>query len=190
MRVSNLLIVLLALAAAPACAAPNAQTGEKAAAQAASAERSRLEALLRGYHGLPERSRFEEAAAEPAKILRVIAADAMAGPMRAAALEALKWWPDDRTFALYTAAIAADQPDGVRHKALRYLVVFGDRALPPLVSALQDPDVQIRRTAATALFDVPGEAAGKALGDAARGESDPTLRATLEDFAARRSSVR
>lgn len=188
MRALTVMTALLALTAAPACAAPNAQTGAATAGQ--KADRGRIEALLRGYHGLPERSRFEAAAADPAATLREIAADTYAGPMRTAALEALKWWPDDATFALYIGAIGAENAAGVRHKALRYLPVFGDRAIPVLSGQTSDPDVQIRRTAATALFDVPGEAAGRALREAALKESDPALRAEIEAFVARRASVR
>lgn len=186
-----LLTLAVALLAAPACAAPNAQTGDQTAAQKASAERTQIEALLRGYHGLPEKARFDAAAEDPAKILRVIAADTLAGPMRTAALEALKWWPDDRTFALYEQALGAQNTAGVRHKALRYLVVFGDRAVPLLAdTAANDPSVQIRRTAITALFELPGQRAGKALADAAEKESDPALKAETDGLIQKRSSIR
>ncbi len=191
MRHPTLLTLLLTLAAAPACAGPsNPQTDTRTAAQTADAERAQIEALLRGYHGLPEKARFEAAATDPAKILRVIAADAQAGPMRTAALEALKWWPDARTFAVYESALGAENPAGVRHKVLRYVVVHGDRAVPLLAAALNEPSVQIRRTAAIALFEVPGPKATKALSEAADKEADPTLAAELRAQVARRNSVR
>jgi len=185
-----LMTLLLALCAAPACASPTAQTDSRTAAQQLATERAQIEALLRGYHGLPERARFEAAAEEPAKILRAIGADAAAGPMQTAALEALKWWPDDRTFALYGQTVAAGNRDGVRHRVLRYLVVFGERAVPLLGAGLTDPSVQIRRTAATALFEVPGRKADKVMAEAAVNESDPALRAELEAYASRRGSIR
>lgn len=190
MRRPILMTLLLAMAAAPACATPNTPTGSQTAAQKASAERAEVEALLRGYHGLPERARFEAAAVDPAKVLRAVAADPYAGPMRTAALEALKWWPDAQTLALYTEALRADQPAGVRHKVLRYVVVFGEAAVPLLADALRDGDVQIRRTAATALFELPGEKATEALAAATVKEPDPTLAAELRDFVSRRGSVR
>ena len=190
MRRSTPLFLLLALVAGPACAGPNAQTDSQTAEQKATSERAQIEALLRGYHGLPEKARFEAAAEDPAKILRAIGADTAAGPMRTAALEALKWWPDDRTLALYESALGADNPAGVRHKVLRYVVVYGDRAVPLLTAALNDPSVQIRRTAATALFEVPGQKATKALTDAAAKESDAGLKAELQTFVTRRNSIR
>ncbi len=190
MRAMTVMTAFLALSAGPACAGPNAQTGQQTAEQKAAGARAQVEALLRGYHGLPERARFEAAADDPASILRAIAADPYAGPLRPAALEALKWWPDDATFTLYVGALDGSNPVGVRHKVLRYLTVFGDRAVPALTERLSDPDAQIRRTAATALFDLPGAAAGKALTEAAQREADPKLKAELVELAARRSSVR
>lgn len=172
-------LALIAALATPAAAAP----GEAEA-------RARIEALLRGYHGLPDRDHFEAAAADPAKVLRVIAADPYAGPLRAAALEALKWWPDASTLALYTEAVRPESPTGLRHKVLRYLPVFGERALPLLAEAAADGDPQIRRTAAAALFDVPGDAAGKALAAAARAESDPVARAEMQRLVERRATLR
>ncbi|MEZ4437065.1 MAG: hypothetical protein R3F65_32110, partial [bacterium] len=79
---------------------------------------------------------------------------------------------------------------GLRHRVLRDVVVFGDRALPVLTGALADGDAQIRVTAAYALFDLPGDASGAALRAAAKGEADPHARAQMERLVAQRATLR
>lgn len=157
----------------------------------AQAERAQVERLLRGYHGLPERSLFEAAAADPAAVLRAVAADeAIFTPMRKAAVEALKWWPDEATWALYGRLAAPGGDVGLRHRVLRDVVVFGERALPVLSAALGDADPQVRVTAAYALFDLPGEAGGAVLREAVKGEADPQVRGQIERLLAQGATLR
>lgn len=154
--------------------------------------RMKVEALLRAHHGLPERSQLE-AASKPhtAALLRTIAADTSTfPPVRAAAFEALKWWPDDATLALYARGISAETPVNLRHKVLRYMVVFGDRALPLLSGALGDPDRDIRLTAMNAVDDIAGARADKVLAQAAAAEKNPRVKHEMERRIARRARVR
>ncbi|MCA9542261.1 MAG: hypothetical protein KC620_25365 [Myxococcales bacterium] len=185
MRALSFVLVSL-LTVATACAAPAARP------ETSLTPRARVEALLRAHHGLPERSLIEEAGApDAAKILRGIAADPQAFmPVRGAAFEALKWWPDEHTLALYTTAVGADQPASLRHRVLRYLPVYGEAALPLLTIALGDANPQIRLTAAYAAFDTPGANAAKLLSDTAASEADPATRDGMQQLIAKRATIR
>ena len=166
--------------ASTACAAPKTEADDRA----------RVEELLRGIHGLPEQSRFEAAAADPAKVLRVVAADELAGPMRTAALEALMWWPDPATLDVYRAALAPKNSKGVRYKTVRYLKAFGEQAIPLATDLSKDSDPMVRRLAGELLFEIPGPAAGSALAAAAAAEADPSVKAELDALIQRRNSIR
>lgn len=173
--------LLAALLAGPAVAAP----------REAAAERARVEALLRAYHATPDRAAFEAAAAEPAKLLRAIAADPQHfEPARRAAFDALRAWPDARTEALWLAHLGPEQPAGIRHTVLRALPALGDRALAPLADALADPDVELRITAAYALFDLPGDAARAALEQRAKREPDAHARREMSRLLGQRAVLR
>lgn len=174
--------LLAALLVGPALAAPPAE---------AAAERARVEALLRAYHATPDRAAFEAAAAEPAKLLRAIAADPQHfEPARRAAFDALRAWPDARTEALYLAHLGPEQPAGIRHAVLRALPALGDRALAPLEAALADPDAELRITAAYALFDLPGDAARAALERRAKREPDAHARREMGRLLEQRAILR
>lgn len=190
LRLMSVCVCVALAGPAMAQVAPGGGTGP-AVQTPAQVERAQIERLLRGYHGLPERARFEAAAADPAQVLRAVAVDgAIFTPMRKAAVEALKWWPDEATFAVYTRLAAAGGEVGIRHRVLRDAVVFGDRALPMLTAALGDADPQVRVTAAYALFDLPGEAGGALLREAAKGEADPQARSQIERLVEQRAMVR
>lgn len=168
--------------------------GPMLAVAAEATPRARIEALLRAYHATPDRAAFEAAAgptADPAKLLRALAADPQTfAPARRAAFDALRSWPDDHTFALYQAHLDPQHPTGLRHTVLRALVVFGDRALPMLQAALTDPDVELRITAAYALFDLPGDAARELIRTRAKVEPDAHARREMNRLLTQRAILR
>lgn len=200
---SRLLVSCLAIALAspilaapiPALAAPTPALAAPPAPVASQATpRARVEALLRAYHATPDRAAFEAAAgptADPAKLLRALAADPQTfAPARRAAFDALRSWPDDHTFALYQTHLAPDHPTGLRHTVLRALVVFGDRALPLLHAALTGPEVELRITAAYALFDLPGDAARELIRARAKVEPDAHARREMDRLLTQRAILR
>ena len=153
--------------------------------------RERVERLLSHRHQTPPKAALAQVPGVE-KILRSIAADPQGfAPRRYAAFDALQHWPDGQTRALYLSAVAADQPTGLRHRVPRlWPRAFGDAALPVLQAALQDPDRQIRLTAAHAVDELAGGAAHKALADAAAQEADPTVRDALAHLLQRRGRLR
>lgn len=160
---------------------------------AADTPRAQILDLLSSRHQLPARDRFEAAAPEPAKLLRAIAVDPSVPDLqRYAAYEALGWWPDDATFALYVEAVAPAQKAGQRHRVMRYLALaFGERALAPLTATLTgDGDPQIRLTAATAIADIPGDAARAALTAASKSDEAAVVRQGIERLLQRGGALR
>ena len=165
-------------------------TGGVAVAEPAD-PRARVERLLSHHHETPSKAALATVPGVD-KILRAIAGDDLRfPPRRYAAFDALQHWPDARTRALYTAAVAAGQPAGLRHRVLRlWPRAFGVGALPVLRAALTDPDPQIRLTAAVAVDELSGGAASKALADALAAEPNAMVRAELGRLVARRAELR
>ena len=182
----------------PAVGGAPAGLGVSTPADDPAAARARVEALLAGHHGLVPAAVLDKAAPDVAAVLRTIAADAETfPPRRYAAFEALMRWPDAATRVLYRAALAPDQPTGLRHRVARYHAqAFGAAALPELKALLADPDADLRVTAAVALNDLKGLSplaaaeVAAALAGALKAEADTGVRAELGRVLAGRDALR
>ena len=152
-------------------------------------ERARVELLLSARHELPALALFEAAAADPAAIVRGIAAEPKSHPAhRRAALVALQHWPDAASRRIYADLLQNPEAEvALRHRALLLASrVFGAEALSLVAPALSSPDPQLRRTAAEALWRLPGPGVDKLLEDTLAREPAGDLRAVLTRMLARR----
>lgn len=163
-----------------ACA--TAPKAAEASAQKVS-PRDQVLSLLLARHQLPAKKQFEAASPEAPTILKAAAVDpSLPGFQRYAAYEALGYWPDNDVYNLYVKAIKAGEEEGQRHRVMRYLAqTFGERGFVPLAEILMDdPDPQMRITAATAMHDIPGPEARGALHEAMKREQSPVVREKIQ----------
>ena len=118
--------------------------------------------LLSGYHGIPDRTVFEEALENPRDVLLAIAQDdEMFAMHRDRAMAALGYWADDQIYAFYLDRLEADETSEMnRHRLIGLLASsFGDTAIEDIEPFLVSDDVQFRLTAVHALTEIASPAA-------------------------------
>ncbi len=165
------LTILLAalLLASPALAQDNGNGGELDRFDPTAVQK--VELLLRGYHGLPERDAMTSIP-DAQKIVAALA-QSEGRLTRDRALAAMgHFWPSGDVFLLYAKTLASpDTPEGTRHRIMILAAdVFGERAVPMLKPYLQNENVQLRMTAVDALGYIRTDEVVAILENHARGE--------------------
>lgn len=150
-------------------------------------QRQAILAHLAHHHEVPDRQTLEDVTDQARAIVFDIARDDEASPFhRQRALRALTNWADDEVYDYLVELLGDDETeDGLRHHLLPVLADgFGQDALDDLTPyLLDDPNPQVRMSAAHAIADIDTAAAQKLLVEALETEDNSVVERRLEGLA-------
>ena len=145
-------------------------------------QREALKVLLSAHHGLPAKIEFDRVSDNARGHLLDFATDMGMFPMhRYRALEALGMhYRDDQVLSLYEKVLLGSQGELAQHRVMMMAATFfGSDAVRIISPLIKHDDLQLRKTASSALLIVGDEAAMAAIRGAYEVEPDPTLRAEM-----------
>lgn len=181
--IAFLIVVLVpAFAAAQDSAGPDLPVGVSVEAESA----ERLAFLLSAYHELPARAEFE-AVPDAQKILSTWATDRTAPLRQKRSLEALGYFADATTLAIYTSVLNDPQTRvGARHQTILLVGThFGVAGLDLLGRYLEADDVQLRLSAVDAIARTNTDRGFALLEERAETEPNKTVLERIEKLGRR-----